>query len=83
MTRGIDIGRRDLAIAGTKAVVPQVLEPRAKSGRLRRLKADFTINLQNVRGGDLRAASARGKIVESKGLHSLAGSKLSGNRGVE
>src|SRR4051794_9490410 len=82
MTR-IDIGRKNLAIAGTAADGPQRPEPRARGGRLNRWKADLTINLLNVRGGDLRTNSARGKPVESEGLHGLAGIKLSDSRGAK
>ena len=60
MTR-IDIGRRDLANAGIASDRSKGPEPRANGARLKRLKADITINLKQVRGGDLRTISARGE----------------------
>jgi hypothetical protein len=82
MTR-IDIGRRDLANAGIASDRSKGPEPRANGARLKRLKADITINLKQVRGGDLRTISARGRPVKSEGLHGLAGIKLSGSRGAK
>ena len=82
MTRIVS-GRRNLAIAGTAPDRPQRPEPRATGGRFNRWKADLTINLKHVRGGDLRTVSARGRPVKSEGLHGLAGIKLSGSRGAK